>query len=175
MVPVQQVDLLVHLWFMTDPATIATHFRHVHFGGNWTCVNLRDTLKDVTWQEALHTREGFNSIAVLTYHIHYFVHAVLQVLEGGALDAHDTFSFTHPPITNDADWQELLENVWTDAERFATLVEQLPDDRLHTDMADPKYGTWYRNLHGMIEHTHYHLGQIVILKKLLRAEDQRMK
>ena len=109
MVPVQQVDLLVHLWFMTDPATIATHFRHVHFGGNWTCVNLRDTLKDVTWQEALHTREGFNSIAVLTYHIHYFVHAVLQVLEGGPLDAHDTFSFTHPPITNDADWQELLE------------------------------------------------------------------
>jgi hypothetical protein len=95
MVPVQQVDLLVHLWFMTDPATIATHFRHVHFGGNWTCVNLRDTLKDVTWQEALHTREGFNSIAVLTYHIHYFVHAVLQVLEGGALDAHDTFSFRH--------------------------------------------------------------------------------
>jgi hypothetical protein len=175
MVPVQQVDLLVHLWFMTDPATIATHFRHVHFGGNWTCVNLRDTLKDVTWQEALHTREGFNSIAVLTYHIHYFVHAVLQVLEGGPLDAHDTFSFTHPPITNDADWQQLLENAWTDAERFATLVEQLPDDRLHTDLADPKYGTWYRNLHGIIEHTHYHLGQIVILKKLLRAEDQRMK
>ena len=175
MVPVQQVDLLVHLWFMTDPTTIAAHFRHVHFGGNWTCVNLRDTLKDVTWQEALYVREGFNSIAVLTYHIHYFVHAVLQVLEGGALDAHDTFSFTHPPITNEADWHQLLENAWSDAERYATLVEQLPDDRLHTNMADPKYGTWYRNLHGMIEHTHYHLGQIVILKKLLRAEDQRMK
>lgn len=152
--------------------TIATHFRHVHFGGNWTCVNLLDTLKDVTWEEALHSREGFNTIAVLTFHINYFVDAVLKVLEGAPLDANDAFSFTHPPITNDADWQRLLEKLWSDADRFITLVEQLPDDRLHTDMADPKYGTWCRNLHGIIEHTHYHLGQIVVLKKLMRSEAQ---
>lgn len=160
---------------MTTSATIAAHFRHVHFGGNWTCVNLRDTLKDVTWQEALHTREGFNTIAVLTYHIHYFVGAVLKVLEGGPLDAHDTLSFAHPSITSEADWQQLLEKVWSDAERFAALVEQLPDEGLHTDMADPNYGTWYRNLHGIIEHTHYHLGQMVILKKVLSSEYQRMR
>ncbi len=160
---------------MSSVASIATHFRHVHFGGNWTCVNLRDTLKDVSWQEALHTREGFNTIAVLTFHTNYFVDAVLKVLEGGPLEANDSFSFTHPPITNEADWQRLLEKLWSDAEHFATLVEQLPDDRLHTDMADPKYGTWYRNLHGIIEHTHYHLGQIVVLKKLLRSADQNIR
>lgn len=153
---------------MNTSTAIAKHFRDVVFGGNWTCVDLRGTLQDVTWEEATHQREGFNTIAALTFHIHYFVAAVLQVLEGGALDAHDKFSFTHPPIANDADWQGLLGKVWSDAERFASLVEQLPDDRLHTDMADPKYGTWYRNLHGIIEHTHYHLGQIVILKKWLR-------
>ncbi|MBL7950876.1 MAG: DinB family protein [Flavobacteriales bacterium] len=153
---------------MTTSTTIATHFRDVHFGGNWTWVNLRDTLKDVTMEEALHQREGFNTIAMLAFHINYFVDAVLKVLEGGPLDAHDKFSFTHPPIDNEADWQRLLDKMWSDAERFATLVEQLPDDRLHTDMADPKYGTWYRNLTGIIEHSHYHLGQIVILKKLLR-------
>lgn len=151
-------------------SVIARHFRDVQFGGNWTWVNLRDTLKDVTWQEATHKREGFNTIAVLTFHINYFVDAVLKVLEGGPLDAHDKFSFTHPPVENDADWQRLLEKVWSDAERFAALMERLPDDRLHANMADPKYGTWYRNLHGIIEHTHYHLGQIVVLKKMLRTE-----
>lgn len=153
---------------MSTSTIIARHFRDVHFGGNWTCVNLRDTLKDVKWEEALHKREGFNSIAALTFHINYFVDAVLKVLEGGTLDAHDKFSFTHPPIEHEADWQRLLDKLWSDAERFATLVEQLPEDRLQTDMADPKYGTWYRNLHGIIEHSHYHLGQIVILKKLVR-------
>ena len=125
-------------------------------------------MKDVTWEEAVSQREGFNTIAVLTFHINYFVDAVLKVLEGGPLDAHDKFSFPHPPITSEADWQLLIDRMWADAERCAALVEQLPDDRLHTDMADPKYGTWYRNLHGIIEHSHYHLGQIVILKNLLR-------
>ncbi|MDX9750769.1 MAG: DinB family protein [Flavobacteriales bacterium] len=155
---------------MGTAITIADHFRGVHFGGNWTSVNMRDSLVDVTMEEAMHEREGFNTIAMLAFHAHYFVDAVLKVLEGGPLDAHDTFSFTHPPITGEADWQQLLQKMWTDAERFAELVERLPDERLHTDMADPKYGTWYRNLHGIIEHTHYHLGQIVVLKKLLRAE-----
>lgn len=159
---------------MSNSKAIAKHFRDVHFGGNWTCVNLRDTLKDVAWEEATHQREGFNTIAVLAFHINYFVDAVLKVLEGGPLDAHDKLSFTHPPINSEADWQRLLAKMWSDAERFAKLVEELPEDRLHTDMADPKYGTWYRNLHGIIEHTHYHLGQIVVLKKLMRSDDEKI-
>jgi hypothetical protein len=117
---------------MTTVSGIARHFREVHFGGNWTWVNVRDTLQDVTWEEALHRRDGFNTIAMLAFHIHYFVAAVRQVLEGGPLDAHDKFSFTHPPIGSDANWQQLLQKMWTDAERFAELVERLPDERLHT-------------------------------------------
>ena len=31
---------------------IAKHFREVYFGGNWTCSNLKDQLKDVTWKQA---------------------------------------------------------------------------------------------------------------------------
>jgi hypothetical protein len=64
--------------------------------------------------------------------------------------------------------QCLLNKVWAGADRFTVLMEQLPDDRLHTDMADPKYGTRYRNLHGIIEHAHYHMGYIVIQKKMPR-------
>lgn len=154
---------------MQGSGALAKHFREIHFGENWTSVDLRTVLADITWNEAVQQRPGFNSIAALTYHIHYFVAAVLPVLEGGALDAHDRFSFDHPPITCAADWQQLCERTFSTAERFALLVEQLPDERLHAAMADPKYGTWYRNLHGIIEHTHYHLGQIVILKKLLRS------
>lgn len=154
---------------MEGSKAVAKHVHDVFFGGNWTTVDVRSVLEDVTWEEAAHRRPGFNTIAALTYHIHYFVAAVQPVLEGGALEAHDRFSFDHPPINNAADWQQLRDLALATAERFAKLVEQLPEDRLHAPMADPKYGTWYRNLHGITEHTHYHLGQIVILKKLLRS------
>lgn len=152
---------------MNLPAQIAKLFRDVHFGGNWTFSNLKDNLADVTWQQAITQVYGFNTIATLVYHTNYFVSAVLKVLQGGPLDAKDIYSFDHPPIKSQEDWDKLLAQTWTDAENFASLVEQLPEETLWKDFWDPKYGNYYRNIHGIIEHTHYHLGQIVLIKKIL--------
>ncbi len=146
---------------------IAKHFRDVHFGGNWTSVNLKDTLSSLSWQQATTKIDSFNTIAVLTFHLNYFVSAVLKVLQGGSLDAHDKYSFDLPAITCQEEWDKLLNKTWDDAAQFATLVEQLPEHIFGEDLAEKKYGTYYSNLHGIIEHCHYHLGQMVILKKLL--------
>jgi hypothetical protein len=58
-----------------------------------------------------------------------------------------------------------------DTEELAWLIEQLPDEQLETTFLEARYGSLYRNLHGNIEHLHYHLGQIVLLKKWIRAGD----
>jgi hypothetical protein len=88
-------------------------------------------------------------------------------LRGGPLEAHDKFSFDHSPPNSAADWEIMLHRYGEDAEIFATLVEQLPEARLWHPFAGDKYGNYYRNLLGLIEHTHYHLGQIVLIKKIL--------
>ena len=146
---------------------IAKHFREIHFGGNWTSVNLEESLADVNWQQATTNIYSFNTIAALVFHINYFVSAVLEVLQGEPLNAKDKYSFDHPPIQSREDWEKLLNKTRDDAERFAILVEQLPESKLGETFADEKYGNYYRNIHGIIEHTHYHLGQIVLIKKLL--------
>lgn len=145
----------------------ARHFREVHFGGNWTDVNLKDTLAGVSWQQAITPVHSCNTMAALVYHTGYFTAAVLQVLRGGPLDAHDKYSFDHPPIRSQQDWEKLLDNTWADADALAALVEQLPEDRLWENFAEEKYGNYFRNIFGIIEHTHYHLGQIVLIKKIL--------
>jgi hypothetical protein len=89
------------------------------------------------------------------------------VLQGEALTASDKYSFNVPIITNQKDWDSLLQKLWLDAENFAVLLEQLPGEKLWQNFTDEKYGNYYRNMHGIIEHCHYHLGQIVFLKKLL--------
>jgi hypothetical protein len=61
-----------------------------------------------------------------------------------------------------------LNKTWQDTELLASLVEHLPESKLNEIFSQEKYGTYYRNLHGVIEHTHYHLGQIILIKKLLR-------
>jgi hypothetical protein len=154
---------------MNTAAQIAKHFREVHFGGNWTSVNLKESLEGISWQQATAKVQSFNTIAALVYHINYYVSIVTKVLRREPLDGHDKFSFDHPPILSQEDWEKMLEKTWTDAETFAGLVEQLPEEKLEEDLADKKYGSYYRNLHGIIEHTHYHLGQIVMIKKFLQA------
>lgn len=152
---------------MNVTTQMAKHFREVHVGKNWTWVNLKETLDGVTWQQATTQVYSFNTIAALVFHINYFVGAAMQVLEGKPLDAHDKYSFDVPAIQSAEDWEKLLNKVFTDAEKFAGLVEQLPENKLWEDFTDPKYGNYYRNIHGIIEHTHYHLGQIVMIKKLI--------
>lgn len=146
---------------------IAKHLKQVYFGGNWTFSNLQEQLADISWEQATTKVYTFNTIATLVYHISYYVVAVTKVLEGQPLEAKDEYSFSHPPILSANDWADFLNKVWADAEHFIHLIEELPDEKLEEVFSEEKYGTYYRNLQGIIEHTHYHLGQIVLIKKII--------
>ena len=152
---------------MNSSTQIAKHLREVYFGGNWTSSNLKDILSDTTWEQATTRIYDLNTIATLFNHLTYYVGKVSNVLQGEPLNAKDAHSFEHPTIQSQADWEKILTQAWTDAEVFATLIEQLPEPILWEDFTDKKYGIYYRNLHGIIEHIHYHLGQIVVIKKIL--------
>lgn len=152
---------------MTLTAQIAKHFSEVHFGGNWASSNLKDNLAGLSWQQATTAIYNCNTIATLVYHVNYYVSAMLQVLQGGPLTASDKYSFDCPSIQSQQDWEKLQEKALADAKKFATLIEQLPEHTIWENFADEKYGNYYRNIHGIIEHTHYHLGQIALLKKIL--------
>ncbi|WP_443945743.1 DUF1572 domain-containing protein [Pedobacter sp. AW1-32] len=149
---------------------LAKHFKDVYFGGNWTSVNFKDVLTDVRWQQAITPVSNLNTIADLTYHTNYYVQPVTQVLRGKELIASDRFSFDTPEITSDTEWSTLLSRVFEEAEELSWEIEQMDETLLFKDFTDPKYGSYYRNLSGVIEHCHYHLGQIVLIKKILQGQ-----
>lgn len=146
---------------------IAENFKKFQNGVNWTAVNLRQELEGVDWTMATTSVYGCNTIAVLTYHINYYVNGVINFFDTGQLEIRDKFSFDCPPIQNEADWQQLLQQTYADMDVFYEKIVDLEDTVLHTDFLEEKYGSYFRNLIGIIEHGHYHLGQIVIMKKIL--------
>lgn len=152
---------------MNLPQQIATNFRTVYFGNNWTAVNLKDTLAGVDWELATTQIYSCNTIAVLIYHMNYYVSNVLQVLRGSQLVASDKFAFDCPPLKNQEEWENLQKQVFADAEAFATEIEKLPESKFEEIFHEEQYGNYYRNIHGIVEHNHYHLGQIVLLKKII--------
>lgn len=149
---------------------LTKHFREVIWGGNWTDVNLKDTLHGISWQAATTKIHSLNTIAALVYHIQYYMAAVTPVLQGEALNASDRDSFNLPPIQSEKDWEGLLDKLWGNAENFDIQVEQFPEAKLWDDFSEGKYGNYFRNIQGIIEHTHYHLGQIVLIRKMLQSD-----
>jgi len=149
---------------------LAKHFNDVYFGGNWTSVNFKDVLADVRWQQAITPVAHLNTIADLTFHTNYYVQPVLRVLQGGDLIASDELSFDTPEIHSERDWSTLIGRVFEEAEQLSIKIEQLDEALLFQDFTAAKYGSYYRNLAGVIEHCHYHLGQIVLIKKILTGQ-----
>lgn len=148
---------------------IAQQFRDLYFEGDWVAKGLKTQLKDVDFNEATTSLGTHNTIAVLVFHIHYYISGVYQVLQGGALDIKDKYSFDIPELRDESDWKAMCQKVFEEGELFARAVENISDEDLVAPFVDPKYGNNYRNIHAMLQHVSYHLGQIGILKKLIRS------
>jgi hypothetical protein len=65
----------------------------------------------------------------------------------------------------------LINKFCADSEKFIELVENMSDESLLADFVDKQYGTYYRNIDAMIEHTYYHLGQIILIKKRIKKSE----
>ncbi|WP_300598329.1 DinB family protein [Niabella sp.] len=154
---------------MTQAAQLAKRFREVHLNGDWVAAtNLKAALSGLSWNEANEKVGTLNTIGALAFHINYYISGILNVFKGGSLDIHDRYSFDAPPIRSQEDWEQLLNKLWTDAEDFAQYVQQMTDAQLEAPFTDARYGSYQRNIDAMIEHVYYHLGQIVLLRKLVQ-------
>lgn len=155
---------------MSSVSQLAKRFREVLLDGFWIAnTNFKDQLSEVSWEQAVTKVDALNTIAMLTFHIDYYIAGIVNVFEGGALEIKDKFSFDSPSIESQQQWEDLLSKLWTDSEKFAALLEQMPDSKLDEVFVDEKYGTYRRNIDGIIEHSYYHLGQITLIKKLLKS------
>lgn len=153
---------------MSSASQLAKRFREVLLDGLWIAnTNFKDQLKDLTWKEATTKVGSLNTIAMLTFHIDYYIAGLINVFEGGDLEIRDQFSFDLPSIDSQEEWEGLLNKLWSDSEKFVDLLGQMPDSKMSEVFVDEKYGTYLRNIDGMIEHAYYHLGQITLIKKLL--------
>lgn len=155
---------------MTRSENLAKRLEEILLNGTWIAnTNYQNLLENITWQQATTKIQNLNSIALLTFHINYYLSGIIKVLQGGPLEIKDQFSFNAPSISSEKDWLNLKISLLNNSQEFIQLVNQLDDKTLDEVFIDPKYGTYQRNLEGVIEHCYYHLGQISLLKKLIES------
>ena len=147
---------------------LANRLREVILDGTWIAnTNFKKQLENLDWKVAVTQVQSFNTIALLAQHVHYYIQGIKNLYETGKLEIRDKFSFDFPPIESAEQWEAFLERFWKDAEKLANHVERMSDEELQGDFVDERYGTYQRNIDGMIEHSYYHLGQISLVKKAI--------
>lgn len=156
---------------MNRSLDLAGRLQEVLLDGKWIAnTNFKEQILSINWEQATMKVANLNTIALLTFHINYYLKGVLQVLNGGTLDIHDKYSFDMPVISNQADWDTLVNEFINNATAFVNKVKNLNDEILDSSFVDEKYGTYQRNLEAIIEHTYYHLGQISLIRKMILSK-----
>ncbi len=149
---------------------IAQHLIDVHRGGNWTEVNLTDTLKDVSWVQAMIiTPFAPNSIAMLLHHITYWNRVIATRGQGIQPFINKENGMNVPSLANQDDWRKLKTDTIHSAEELATIIEGYDIGNLFNPIL-PAHSSAYKNFQGQVEHVHYHLGQIIMIKKYIHKD-----
>ena len=154
--------------YMKINLTIANRLREVLLNGKWIAnTNYKEQILSVTWEQAIQQVDNLNTIALLTFHINYYIEGILNVLNGGQLEIKDKYSFSMPEIKSEKAWNKLVSNFIKNSETFVEKVEQMNDRIFDQTFVDEKYGNYLRNIEGVIEHSYYHLGQISLIRKMI--------
>jgi uncharacterized damage-inducible protein DinB len=147
---------------------IANRLREVLLNGKWVAnTNFKEQILSVSWEQAIQKIDNLNTIALLTFHINYYLQGILNVFNGGQLEIRDKYSFDLPEIKSEEDWNKLVSDFLNNSEKFVDKVEQMNDNVFDQPFVDEKYGNYLRNIEGVIEHSYYHLGQISLIKKMI--------
>ncbi|MGA9772186.1 MAG: DinB family protein [Blastocatellia bacterium] len=150
---------------MSEARRIKSLLRRAYEGQAWHGPSLRELLNGVTAEQAVRKPLAqAHSIWELVLHISAWESAVLKMLEGQYVEAPDEGDWPAVTETSDEAWQEALAVLESRHMKLRDAVARLEDERLNEPMAEGKPSAYFA-LHGVIQHTLYHAGQIALLKR----------
>lgn len=156
---------------MREAERIRNQFERAFDGEAWHGPSVLSLLEGVTAaQAAAHPVPGAHSIWELTLHIAALEDACRRRLEGDPARLSDEENF--PPVTDpsEAAWANARQQLIDKHRRLLDAITAVDDSRLDQPIIDSSetiYSTAYVTLHGGVQHSLYHAGQIAILKKAI--------
>ncbi len=150
----------------TEPGRFKKLFAD-HFDGDpWLEINMKQTLNDITEKEAAHQVGNLNSIWQIVNHVIAWRETLLKRIQNENVVTPQN-NFIEPVLDVSAPaWAETLARLQLSQDRLLLYLSQ--QSRLSMDelLNGGSYSRW-ELIQGILQHDVYHLGQIVLIKKLI--------
>ena len=145
-----------------ETSRIADQLRRSLEGEAWHGPALNQLLEDVTAEQAdARPAAGAHSIRELVLHTRAWIQAAGRMLDGENVDLSDSEDW---PAGESGDWGQQVADLADSIQALASRVETLSEEQLEETVPGRDF-SYYRLLHGVVQHNLYHAGQIAILKK----------
>ncbi|MFC0778398.1 DinB family protein [Flavobacterium sp. HJSW_4] len=152
---------------MSESKRISNLYQSIYNGNPWLEVNLDNTLKNVTAEQAYRKiNPNLNTIWEIVNHLIQWRRNILERMQGEVIKTPDHNYFVPVLDPSEAAWEQSLQTLAKSQDSWNAFFEDFSDADLAKIYVNNGH-TYYEHLHGIIQHDVYHLGQIVILKKLL--------
>jgi hypothetical protein len=150
---------------MMETERIADQLKRAFYGEAWSGPCVKEILDGVT-AEMAHKRplHDVHSIWELVHHITAWVDIVRRRVGGEVFTVAPDVNF--PPVndTSESGWAESLRRMEHAESELRNAILKLPESRLD-EPAVPGGDSVYVLLHGAVQHSLYHAGQIILLKR----------
>ncbi|RUT69163.1 DinB family protein [Flavobacterium cupreum] len=152
---------------MSENKRISNLYQSIYNGEPWLEVTLDDTLKNVSAEQAYRKiNPNLNTIWEIVNHLIQWRRNILRRVQGETVTTPDHNYFVPVLDSSEAAWEQSLQSLAKSQELWSAFFEDFKDSDLEK-IYPGNNQTYYEHIHGIIQHDVYHLGQIVILKKLL--------
>ena len=153
----------------TELERIEEQLRRSFEGEAWHGPSLREALDGVTADEASqHPIAGAHSIWELVLHLAGTYSLVLRRLNGDATDLAPDDDWPTVDLPTPAKWAAALDVLRSLNQQLRGAVRTFNKDGLDQLMGNRRYSA-YTQFIGLTQHDLYHAGQIVLLRRALRA------
>jgi uncharacterized damage-inducible protein DinB len=156
---------------MTEIERIVDQLNRAFEGEAWHGPAVMAILEGITAQQAAaQPFNGTHSIWELVLHIAAWERACRRRLEGERAQLPDTEDWPQVIHTNEQDWEQARESLRQAHDELCDAVSKLDETRLDQPIVEGMSSV-YVTLHGVIQHSLYHAGQIALLKKAAAEQE----
>src|SRR5690606_16612741 len=108
---------------------LANRLKEVLLNGKWIAnTNFKEQITSISWEQAIEKVENLNTIALLTFHVNYYVKGILNLSQGAKHENRDKYRIDMTVISSETDRLNLVNYIVTYSENFISNVEKKDDN-----------------------------------------------
>jgi uncharacterized damage-inducible protein DinB len=154
---------------MKETQRIVKLFEAGYDGSPWIDVNLVNTLRAISITQALKKLSpSSNSIWEITNHLISWRENVLQRVQGKTIKTPAHNYFIAVKNGTSAEWQATMKKLEATQNDWILFLKTLQESAFE-QVYEPNEMSYYEHIQGILQHDAYHLGQIVMIVKIITS------